>query len=118
MPPFHARKPRLSTLVLAAALAAAALPAAAAEFWTGATTITRLYPQSSGGMVFHTAYVNAAVSLCDGSNWWALPMAAPNYNAQVAALMLAFAQGLTVNLHVPDQAPTCAPEIDRFHVNR
>jgi hypothetical protein len=114
----HARKPLLSALVLTAALAAPALPAAAADFWTGTTTITRLYPQSSGGMYFVTAYTNTAASTCDGGSRWQLPMTAPNYNAQVAALMLAFSQGLLVNLHVPDQAPTCAPEIDRFHVNR
>jgi hypothetical protein len=114
----HRRKPPRPILALAAALVVLALPAAAAEFWTGNTTVSRLYPQATGGMLFLTVYANSAASTCDSGRRWLLPMTAPNYNAQVASLLLAFSQGLPVNLHVPDQAPNCAPEIDRFTVDR
>lgn len=116
--PLRRRNPPFLPLALAAALAISALPAAAADFWTGTTTITRIYPQATGGTAFLTAYSNSSVSTCDGGSRWLLPMAAPNYKAQVASLLLAFSQGLQVNLRVLDQAPSCMPEVDRFTVDR
>lgn len=92
----------------------ACLPLHAEEFWSETTTIDQLYP-TVDGVAFIVAYSNP-VSTCENGRRYFIPKGAENYQATIAALYLAFATGSGVQLHLFDQAPSCAPVVDRFVV--
>ena len=86
----------------------------AAEFWSGTTTVTKLYPYAAAAFAFNTAYSNPTYSTCDGGTRWMIRKTHENYDTQVAAILLAFAQGKAINMVITVLPAACEGTIDRF----
>lgn len=86
-----------------------------AEIWSGETTITSLYPTSTG-YIFTTAYANTNLSTCDNGRRWSISSSFSNYNAMVATLIAAFASGNRVTLNIDELPPSCEGHVNRFIV--
>src|SRR5688572_23528777 len=105
---------RACWVTLSVLLVAAFGIAKAAEFWSGPTTITGLYPYAENAFVFNTAYANPTYSTCDGGKRFMIPKSHGNYESQVAAIMLAFATGKTINMVIVVLPAACEATVDRF----
>jgi hypothetical protein len=110
---------QLNQLLIGFGLAVAVTVGQAAEVWSTPTQITRLYPSATVGLMFNVEWSHP-LSSCDTGTRWMLDANDPNFKVMSGALMLAFAQGYPVRLHlVNDQAtPECSPRVDRFFVDR
>lgn len=87
----------------------------AAEFWSGLTTITTLYPTPSN-YIINVSYTNA-LSTCNNGSRFSIDITNPNYNALVSTLIAAFMAGKKINFNVDDsQGASCSPYINRFIV--
>lgn len=106
---------KLFKILLTSALAILPLICQSAEFWSGKTTITHLYPMSNM-YVFNVTYSNP-LSTCDNGRRFSIDMANPNYNALVSSLVAAFMAGKEIDFNVDDaQGSGCAPSINRFFI--
>lgn len=86
-----------------------------AEVWSGETTITSLYPTSTG-YIFTTAYANTNLSTCDNGRRWSISSSFSNYNAMVATLIAAFTSGSRITLNIDELPPSCEGHVNRFIV--
>ena len=102
-------------ILLASALVSLPSICQPAEFWSGETTVTHLYP-TSNMYVFNVTYANS-LSTCDNGRRFRIDMANPNYNALVSSLLAAFMAGKKINFNVDDaQGSSCEPSINRFFI--
>jgi hypothetical protein len=106
----------LCRVILSILLVAAFNSASATEIWSGPTTITGLYPYPQSAFVFNTEYANTTYSTCDNGKRWMIPKSHENYESQVAAIMLAFAAGKTINMVIVVLPGACEGTIDRFFI--
>jgi hypothetical protein len=90
--------------------------ATATEIWSGNTTITKLYPYSANAFVFNTAYSNPTYSTCDNGTRWMIPRSHENYEIQVAAVLLAFSQGKSINMVITVLPAACEGTVNRFTI--
>jgi hypothetical protein len=106
----------LNRVMLCLLLVAASNSTSATEIWSGPTTITGLYPYAQNAFVFNTVYSNTTYSTCDGGKRWMIPKSHENYQSQVAAIMLAFATGKTIDIVIVVLPGACEGTIDRFYI--
>lgn len=89
--------------------------AAQAEFWSGQTKVTKVYPYNDG-LIFFTQYANTEVSTCDRGTRFSISKSHPNYEVMVSTLLAAFMSDKSLTMNVASTAPSCMPTINRFIV--
>jgi hypothetical protein len=92
-------------------------PARAAEAWAGNRHITYVYPHAGGFTFNYDGAIEATNQAC--GNRSLLPIAAPNYQAIVSALITAFTAGYVVDINYDDSTRgSCDMIINRIVVKK